>query len=79
METSVWWIEHVIATDGMPLARSTYVSEMYWFTYHSVDVVVVLASGIFIMAAIFCRLFAYVCNQQKKQKRGKKEKKMKKK
>lgn len=84
VDTSVWWIEYVIATGGMSFARTPYVVDMYWFTYHSVDVVVVLIAGFFIMAAIFSSLIVYCCNQRKnkprkEQKLVKKEKKIKKK
>lgn len=40
LETAVWWVEHTIATHGFQLGRAN-TANMYWFTYHSIDVIVI--------------------------------------
>lgn len=55
VDTSVWWIEHVIETGGLPLARS-HAMELSWWSYHSVDVIATLAFGLWLVCWLAWRL-----------------------
>ncbi|XP_062548930.1 UDP-glycosyltransferase UGT5-like [Armigeres subalbatus] len=41
IQTAVWWCEHVIATGGLPLAKS-HSTELPWYVYHLLDVNIAL-------------------------------------
>lgn len=52
METAIWWVEHVIETNGAPLTKSIS-SRMSRFTYYSLDVYTFLAVLIFMLYSVF--------------------------
>lgn len=76
VETAVWWIEHVIATGGMDLARTDSM-KMNWFVYHSIDVVGTLVAGFLVIAILAYRVAKFCCCRRKAEKLS--QKKLKKK
>lgn len=60
LNTALWWIEHVLATDGFELAKSNAMN-MSWFTYHSVDVILVLFGGILLLLAVIIFSIKKIC------------------
>lgn len=63
-ETAVWWVEHVVATAGAPLAKSHAVF-MSAFVYHSFDVYVLLAIVLVSILGSWLWLVRYVCRASK--------------
>lgn len=50
LETAIWWVEHVAATNGESLIKSHAVN-MSAIEYHSLDVIAVLSAGIIVVIA----------------------------
>lgn len=61
LETAIWWVEHVAATGGAPLSKP-YSVHMGAVSYHSFDVIAVLAliliaivaSWVWLLRQCFC-------------------------
>lgn len=71
-ETAVWWVEHVAKTGGAQFGKSNAIN-LSAFEYHSLDVLVVLVSTIFVFNVLLVLLIKKVCcskrqNEAKKQK-----------
>ncbi|XP_058820278.1 UDP-glycosyltransferase UGT5-like [Topomyia yanbarensis] len=60
VETAVWWCEHVVATGGLPLAKS-HSTELPWWSYYSVDVQIAIWTFLFVYHAIEVWIFRRVC------------------
>lgn len=60
LKTALWWIEHVLATGGFELAKSNAMN-MSWFTYHSVDVILVLFGGLSLVLAVVILVIKKIC------------------
>lgn len=60
LDTAVWWVEHVISTGGFHLGNAN-TQEMYWFTYYSIDSIVVILFVILALVWIFLRLLKFCC------------------
>lgn len=72
VDTATWWIEHVIATGGFPLGRSSAV-EMSWFTYYSVDAMLTLLAVVSVFLWLAVRLVLSIVGGLGRQWRGKKD------
>ncbi|XP_055635695.1 UDP-glycosyltransferase UGT5-like [Toxorhynchites rutilus septentrionalis] len=60
VDTAVWWSEHVVATGGLPLAK-TYATEMPWYSYHVLDLQVVIYTFLTVYISCWVWLFKRVC------------------
>lgn len=60
VETAVWWCEHVVATGGLPLAKS-HSTEMPWYSYQMVDLQIVIYSFLTVYVSCWVWLFKRVC------------------
>lgn len=60
LDTAVWWVEHVIATNGYELGKSR-TFDMHWFVYHSVDVVVILLCLLVLFVWLLKLLITAIC------------------
>lgn len=62
IETAVWWVEHVAATGGIPLAKGDS-SLLSWYEYHLIDVYVIVGSVLtvcVIVCAVIVKLIVRV-------------------
>ncbi|XP_031623771.1 UDP-glucuronosyltransferase 2C1-like [Contarinia nasturtii] len=71
LETAVWWVEHTIATSGFELGRAN-TTDMYWFTYHSIDVIIFILISFISIIVIFkflltqsLNILMYCCSRTK--------------
>lgn len=71
LETSIWWIQYVLANGG-ELTKS-HAPNMSWFAYHSVDVMLLLGTisicavyGIFVLFKICMNRAKSRCNFENK-------------
>lgn len=60
VQTAVWWCEHVVATGGLPLAKS-YSTELPWYVYHLLDVNFALHAFNFVYHLCWFWLVKRVC------------------
>lgn len=74
MQTTVWWMEHVISTGGMGLARTKSVN-VSWFTFHSVDVIATLLPVSLAIAVLLYRFLRFCCGQLRVSKKSQTERK----
>lgn len=64
IDTAVWWIEHTLATGGYELGKS-HTNDMYWFTYYSVDAIIVISLPILLIIWITVKLLKCCCASKK--------------
>ncbi|XP_055597964.1 UDP-glucosyltransferase 2-like [Uranotaenia lowii] len=60
VDTAVWWCEHVVATGGLPLAKS-YSTELPWYSYNLIDVQVVFWTGLTIYLSLYVLVIKRIC------------------
>lgn len=60
VESAVWWSEHVVATSGLPLAKS-YSTELPWYSYYLIDVQIAVYTFLFVYHWIEYKLVKRLC------------------
>lgn len=61
LNLSIWWIEHIVATGGLNLAKSN-ATELSWFVYHSIDIILVLLVFLLFLSTIIFILIKQCCH-----------------
>lgn len=64
-ETAVWWVEHVVETNGAPFIKS-YSTFMPAFSYYLLDVYFVVVLGVVISAFFWVWALRWLCLRRKK-------------